>query len=281
MAREIPFVKMDGLGNDYVFLDTVRHDLPRLRCAELARSVSDRHTGVGSDGLIVLSRGRGGRFRMRMYNADGSEGEMCGNGVRCLARLVHERHSKVKTQKFVTGAGPIVTRIVETGEPYVVEVDMGAPILEPERIPVVAKSGPVVGMPLNDGYNVHTATAVSMGNPHAVIFVEHFDWPWEQAGSRLERNPAFPNRTNVEFVRVLAPDHLRVRLWERGTGVTRACGTGACAATVAGVLTGRAKRDVTVTLDGGDLRVRWDEETNHVFLTGPASLNFSGKYRLK
>ncbi|MEW6546314.1 MAG: diaminopimelate epimerase [Bacillota bacterium] len=270
----VPFVKMHGLGNDYVFVDLVAHDLPGVGEDEfpvLSRAVSDRHRGVGSDGLILVLPPvqDGGPYRMRIFNADGSEAEMCGNGVRCFAFYLHSRgYCRGPDCQVDTLAGPIHTRILHVeavgGQPRWarVRVDMGPPRGWRElAVPVAGREFRMI--------------AVSMGNPHAVIMDGWSEEDFPVYGPQLERHPAFPQGTNVEFVRIRHPGdagergHLEVLVWERGSGPTQACGTGACAAVVAAALQGRAARQARVSLPGGDLEVEWSAEGN-VYMTGPA-----------
>jgi diaminopimelate epimerase len=271
------FVKMHGLGNDYVYVDGFRErrgDWPALACA-----VSDRHTGIGADGLIVLLPSRRADFRMRMFNADGSEGEMCGNGIRCLAKLAWDlRRTRKRDLVFETLAGPIRTRMARYGAREAsVSVDMGVPRpLAPARPPGNAPTMVVEDLRAGDAtFRIHE---VSMGNPHCVIFVPDVAGaPVAQAGPLLERHPRFPNRTNVEFVQVLSRTALRQRTWERGSGETMACGTGACASAVAAHRTGRAGPRVTVHLLGGDLRIAIAKD-GRVCMTGPAVTVFQGTW---
>ncbi len=295
------FVKMHGIGNDYIYLDAFtdpalerRPDLP-----DLAQTLSDRHTGIGSDGLILVCRPRAAAdVRMRMFNADGSESEMCGNGIRCVAKFAHDRLAvRARPMRVETGRGVLsLDYALSEGKVREATVDMGAPILEARAIPVTQPrqsttdrviNGPLEWYapldPVADGLGAAGVdprlTCVSMGNPHAVIFCGHLDaLPLETVGPYLEHQPAFPNRMNIHFVQVLAREEARMRTWERGAGQTRACGTGACAVTVAGALTGRLKRSVRLHLPGGDLDIRWDEPTNHVFMTGPATDLFEGEW---
>lgn len=288
------FVKMHGLGNDYVYLDAVtvpamesEHDLPAL-----ARAMSDRHRGIGSDGLILICRptAPGADVRMRMFNADGSEAQMCGNGIRCVARFARERLGvRSLPIRVQTGRGvlEIACEFDGAGRFRSATVDMGAPVLEPHLIPIdprhVRRAVREHEHTLHDGPGGSLRwTFVSMGNPHAVCFVED---PARLAGfagigdpSALERHPAFPQRINVHVAFVEARGRAAMRTWERGAGFTQACGTGACAVAVAGVLTGRMDRGAVLTLPGGELRVRWDSDTRHVLMTGPAEEVFEGRW---
>src|SRR5713101_4613080 len=274
------FTKMQGCGNDYVYVDCFREPMPHDPPG-LARSVSDRHFGVGGDGLILICPSDKADARMRMFNADGSEAEMCGNGIRCVAKYLYD-HGLVRkpTLAVETGRG-ILTLDLEIKDGCVrqVRVDMGEPILEAARMPTSLAGDPPREVPLALGDHTLRVTCVSMGNPHCVTFV---DTPSDALvlgiGPQIEHHPAFPRRTNAEFVRVNAPDDVTVRVWERGSGETLACGTGACAVAVAGVLTGRTQRRLLVHLPGGDLRLHWSETDNHVYMTGPAVEVFSGEW---
>ena len=280
-APALPFTKMQGCGNDYVVVDALRH--PVRDPAALARAVTDRRRGVGADGLLLALPSQSADVRMRMFNPDGSEAEMCGNGLRCLARFAAERGlvPDPAVLRVETGAGVLDVQIrAETGRPLLVSVDMGPPRLERGEIPMLGEPGRVVDEALAVGGENVDLTAVSMGNPHAVLFVEDVAAaPLSQVGPRLENHTAFPRRTNVEFVQVLSRSEVRQRTWERGVGETQACGTGACAVVVAGVLSGRTDRAVTVHLVGGDLDVTWRED-DHVLLSGPAVEVFDGAWPL-
>jgi len=272
------FHKMHGLGNDFVVVAADR--LPADPRA-LAQAVCDRHFGVGADGLVfVLPSGRAD-VAMRIFNADGSEAEQCGNAVRCVGKFAFEQGLARGTELTVeTRAG--VQRIwldVAEGRVSAVKVDMGPPVLEGPRIPIAVDRAPVVDHPVAVEGRTFAVTAVSMGNPHAVIFVDDAPaFPVNKWGPKLEAHPLFPQRTNVEFVSVRRPDEVDMRVWERGVGPTLACGTGACATVVAGVLTGRTARAVRVHLAGGTLDIEWDERTGHVFMTGPAQTVFTGTW---
>lgn len=280
----IPFIKMHGLGNDYVFVDLYREGLaePPWDPAEVSRAVSPRRTGVGSDGLILVLRGGAASLRMRVFNADGSEAEMCGNGIRCFAKYAFEAGYTGGERLFPveTGAGLVWPEVaVEGGVVRSVRVDMGPPRLRRADIPMAGPPDePAVDAALSVEDRVVRVTSVSMGNPHCVVFVEEGAAPdVDRLGPLLERHPAFPRRTNVEFVRLTAPDRLVVDVWERGSGRTAACGTGACAAVVAGALTGRSARSATVRLPGGELAVEWAED-GHVYMAGPAVEVFRGVF---
>ncbi len=278
----IPFTKMHGAGNDYVYLDGFANPIPD-DLPTLARLMSDRHKGVGSDGLIVIAPCESSDAEMIMFNADGSRAEMCGNGIRCVAKYLYDQRLCTNTQiNILTGAGTLAVDVQTDAADRVqaVTVDMGQPRLAAEQIPVTLPGDSrqqVIQQPLEiDGRELQV-TCVSMGNPHCVVFVDDPTDDWVLGiGPKLETHPAFPERTNVEFVRVVTPEEVVQRTWERGSGETLACGTGAAAVCVAGLLTGRTGRMITVHLRGGDLQLRWDEATGHVFKTGPAVRVFDG-----
>ncbi|WP_168564083.1 diaminopimelate epimerase [Crateriforma spongiae] len=276
------FVKMHGAGNDYVYVDcfdqTVPSDLP-----ELARRISHRRFGVGADGLILVRPSEQADAWMHMFNADGSESEMCGNGIRCVAKLVQDRGYANASPLTIESGGQVYTiqtQCDDDGKVCQVTVDMGKPILQPERIPTLISGDPhVVDVQVEVDGRRFPVTCVSMGNPHCVVFVDHADDEWVlKIGPQLENDPRFPKRVNVEFVEVLSPTEVRQRTWERGSGETWACGTGASAVCVAGVLTGRTERTILNHLLGGDLTLRWDEDSDHVFMTGGATEVFRGTW---
>jgi diaminopimelate epimerase len=274
------FTKMQGAGNDYIYVDCFQNPPPRDPGA-LSRAISDRHFGVGADGLILILPCEKADARMRMFNADGSEAEMCGNGIRCLAKYVYD-HGLVRKAplKIETARGVLTVELdITGGSVRQARVDMGEPIFDPDRIPTTLQGSPSIDVPLTVGDQTLRVTVVSMGNPHCVTFVDALsDELVLGLGPRMERHAAFPRRTNVEFVRVNRPDDVSVRVWERGSGETLACGTGACAVAVAGMLTKRTQRQILAHLPGGDLQLNWSEADNHVFLTGPAVEVFSGDW---
>ncbi|HEY4760141.1 MAG TPA: diaminopimelate epimerase [Thermoguttaceae bacterium] len=282
------FTKMHGAGNDYVYVNCFAEPFPQDP-AELARRVSDRHFGIGGDGLILICPSTAADAQMRMFNADGSEAEMCGNGIRCVAKYVYEHDICHRSPlKIETGRG-ILTLDLEINNGLVrrVKVDMGEPILEPAKIPTILvgnsrlPGNPVVNAELNIDGKTLRVTCVSMGNPHCVTFVNELsDHLVLQIGPQIEVDARFPNRVNAEFVQVLSPNEVRMRVWERGTGETLACGTGACAACVAGVLTNRTGRKIIAHLPGGDLELHWNETDNHVYMTGEAVEVFSGEWNI-
>lgn len=273
---KLPFTKMHGIGNDYIYINAFTTTLPEP--ALMARRLSDRRTGIGGDGLILICPSATAHARMEMYNADGSRGEMCGNGIRCVGKYLYD-HGLARANPLTveTDAG-VKTLFLEIdgGRVSRVTVDMGEPILDGPRIPVAA-AGRVIDYPLEIEGQVYRVTCVSMGNPHCVTFVDAVDpVELERVGPKFEYHPFFPRRVNTEFIQVLSPAELRMRVWERGAGETWACGTGACAAAVAAVLTQRAERRVLVHLRGGDLQIEWRAQDNHVYMTGPAEEVFEG-----
>ena len=274
------FTKMHGAGNDYIYVDCFAQS-PPADPAALARAVSDRHLGIGADGLILICPVDGADAEMRMYNADGSYSEMCGNGIRCVAKYVYEHGLAQRETLSITSGGRRfeLQLIVRGGKVAQVRVDMGEPILMSADIPTTLPGDPPLDAPLEIGDRRLAVTCVSMGNPHCVVFVAGAtDALVHGLGPQIETSAHFPKRTNVEFVVVLDRETVRQRTWERGSGETLACGTGACAVCVAGVLTGRTEPRVTVKLLGGDLQLEWNAANNHVYMTGPAVEVFSGEW---
>ena len=275
------FTKMHGIGNDYVYVNCFEESVKNP--AEVSKFVSDRHFGIGSDGLILISPSAIADFRMNIYNADGSQAEMCGNGIRCVAKYVYDYGLTDKTEISVeTLAGIKYLRLqVENGKVASVEVNMGAPILEPKEIPVAVEESPVVNVPVEVKGKIYHMTCVSMGNPHAIIFMNNVkDLDIAAIGPYFENHTVFPKRTNTEFVEVLDRNTVNMRVWERGSDETLACGTGACATTVSCILNDKTENEVTVHLLGGDLKIRWDREANQVYMTGPATVVFDGEITL-
>ena len=275
------FTKMHGIGNDYVYVNCFEESVKNP--AEVSKFVSDRHFGIGSDGLILIRPSAIADFRMNIYNADGSQAEMCGNGIRCVAKYVYDYGLTDKTEISVeTLAGIKYLRLqVENGKVASVEVNMGAPILEPKEIPVAVEESPVVNVPVEVKGKIYHMTCVSMGNPHAIIFMNNVkDLDIAAIGPYFENHTVFPKRTNTEFVEVLDRNTVNMRVWERGSDETLACGTGACATTVACILNDKTENEVTVHLLGGDLKIRWDREANQVYMTGPATVVFDGEITL-
>lgn len=275
------FTKMQGLGNDYVYVNCFEETIDDGPA--VARRVSDRHFGIGSDGLILICPSEQADFQMVMYNADGSRAQMCGNGIRSVGKYVYDRGLTNQTTITVETLAGIKTLqfSVENGKVASVTVDMGEPVLTPAQIPVRGNGDRFVNESVTlDGVR-YGLTAVSMGNPHAVVFVPQVDTlDLNRIGPSFEYHELFPERTNTEFIEVVDRSTLKMRVWERGSGETLACGTGACASLVAAVLCGRSEREATLKLLGGDLRIRWDEETGHVFMTGPAEFVFDGEIDL-
>jgi diaminopimelate epimerase len=275
----IKFVKMHGTGNDYVYIDCFEQKIDNPQ--ELAIKVSDRHKGIGSDGLILIMPSQTCDFRMRMFNADGSEAQMCGNGSRCVGKFVYDRGYTGKrkiTLETLAGIKTLELFPVD-GKVEKVKVDMGAPVLDVKNIPVVWPELQLINKIIDFDPEKYAVTAVSMGNPHAVIFTEGIDsLDLETTGKKIENHLMFPERVNVEFVEILSPVHARIRVWERGSGETMSCGTGACAVAVAGALNSKLERKSTVSLPGGDLEIEWNANDNHVYLTGEAVTVFEGVY---
>jgi diaminopimelate epimerase len=272
------FTKMQGCGNDYIYVDCFAQK-PPANAPALSRKMSDRHFGVGSDGLILIAPSEKADARMIMFNADGSESEMCGNGIRCVAKYVYDHGiARKPTLTIETGRGVLTLDLeIKGGKVEQVRVNMGEPILEAVKIPTSLPGDPPINEPL-PGFDFK-ATCVSMGNPHCVIFVDAITKRQvHDIGPEIEKAAFFPRKTNVEFVTVNRGDDLTMRVWERGSGETMACGTGASAVCVAGVLAGRSQRQVTIHLLGGDLQLHWSEADNHVYMTGPAVEVFSGEW---
>ena len=275
------FTKMEGLGNDYVYVNCLKEQVDDP--AEVARKVSDRHFGIGSDGLILIKPSKVADFCMDMYNADGSRSEMCGNGIRCVGKYVYDYGLTDKTSISVETLAGIkyLDFKIENGKVALVTVNMGAPELTPAKIPVKSEKEILVKEPIEVAGKTYEMTCVSMGNPHCIVFVddtEHF--PLEAVGPLFETHEVFPNRVNAEFIEILDRKTVNMRVWERGSGETLACGTGACASTVACVLNNLTENDITLHLLGGDLQVRWDREENVVYMTGPAKVVFDGEIDL-
>ena len=304
------FTKMQGCGNDYVYVSTFSEKIPEEKRPDLAKAVSDRHFGIGSDGLIFINPSDKADFEMEMYNADGSRSEMCGNGIRCVGKYVFDHgltdREKITVESF--GAVKTLELYVSDGKVKTVRVDMGSPVLVPEKVPVditafcdidntqasvagdTAATDPatsikdkdaVINMPLKVAGEIYNVTCVSMGNPHAVVFVDNVDdFPLDKTGPLFENHPAFPARTNTEFVTVKSDEKVRMRVWERGTGETLACGTGCCATAVACILNGKTGNKVEVEVLGGKIDIEWDRERDIIYMTGPAETVFEGEYEV-
>ena len=274
----IKFTKMHGLGNDYVYMDAIHQNIENE--SSLAQFVSNRNFGIGSDGLILICKSDVADFKMRMFNSDGSEAEMCGNGIRCVGKFVFDKGLTNKTEvKIETLAGIKTLKLnIKEGKVSTARVDMGEPILEPKEIPVISNEDIVKNLEISAENRNFRFTCVSMGNPHAITFVEdtkNFDV--EKYGKVIEVDKNFPRKTNVEFIEVIDKNNIKMRVWERGAGETLACGTGACASTVACILNGLTDRKVNVELLGGTLEIEWNKEDNHVYMTGPAVTVFEGE----
>ena len=276
---EMKFTKMHGIGNDYIYVNGFKEHIENP--TEFAITYSDRHKGIGSDGLVLILPSETCDFRMQMLNADGSEAEMCGNASRCIGKYVYDKGLTTKTNLTLETLAGVKKLTLFLGADKLVEsvtVDMGEPILEAALIPTTLDESSIVNVPTIFGPDIeYGITCVSMGNPHAVIFTQNIsglDLP--KTGSIIENAPIFPRRTNVEFVEVISKDRLKMRVWERGSGETMACGTGACATVVAGILNGHSARKTTVELLGGELVIEWNETDNHVYLTGGATTVFEG-----
>ena len=277
---KMKFTKMHGCGNDYVYINGFTQKVPQERKPDIVRVISDRHFGIGSDGAIFINPSKEADFEMEMYNADGSRSEMCGNGMRCVGKYVYDYGLTDRTEFSVVSAGKIkyLVLTVEDGKAAQIRVNMGNPILKPEEIPVVAKGETVMKEPITVLNKEYEMTCVSMGNPHAVVFVEDTaSFPVNEIGPYFENHEKFPNRTNTEFVQVVDRNHIKMRVYERGTGETLACGTGCCASAVACVLNGLTDNEVDVEVLGGVVHIEWDREENLVYMTGPAVTVFDGE----
>lgn len=275
------FTKMEGLGNDYVYVNCFKETVENP--SDLSVKVSDRHFGIGSDGLILIKPSKVADFCMEMYNADGSQSEMCGNGIRCVGKYVYDYGLTEKTSisvETLAGIKYLELQVLD-GKVDLVTVNMGAPELVPAKIPVKSEKDILVKEPIEvDGVR-YEMTCVSMGNPHCIVFVEDTaSFPLEEIGPKFEQHEVFPNRVNAEFIEVLDRKTVNMRVWERGSGETLACGTGACASTVACILNELTEDEITLHLLGGDLKVRWDREANLVYMTGPAKVVFDGEIHL-
>ncbi len=278
------FTKMEGCGNDYIYINGIKEHIDEGRKPELVRCLSDRHFGIGGDGVIFINKGKQAEFEMEMYNADGSRSQMCGNGIRCVAKYVYDRgltdkknitvesFGKVKYLELTTDADNKVSKV---------RVNMGAPVLNAGEIPVISDNEKVIDEEIKAGGKTYKMTCVSMGNPHAVVFMNDIDdlnsLDIEKIGPEFENHERFPQRVNTEFVKVIDRNSVQMRVWERGTGETLACGTGSCATTVACILNGYTEDKITVRLLGGELTCEWDRENDIVYMTGPAVSVFDGE----
>ena len=278
------FTKMHGCGNDYVYVNGFEEHIPDEKKSELAVSLSNRNFGIGSDGLIFINPGKTAEFEMEMYNADGSRSEMCGNGIRCVGKYIYDHGLSDKTQISVESAGAVKYLTLypgEDGKIQKVRVNMGSPILESNLVPVISDNEKVIDEIINVKGNEYRMTCVSMGNPHAVVFMKDVaNLDIEEVGPYFENHERFPKRTNTEFVEVLDRDHVFMRVWERGTGETLACGTGCCATCVACILNGLTNDLIDVKVLGGNIQIEWDRNENVVYMTGPATVSFEGDIKI-
>lgn len=277
---KIKFTKMQGCGNDYIYINGFTEKIPQEKKTEIVRRISDRHFGIGGDGAIFINPAQEADFEMEMYNADGSRSEMCGNGIRCVGKYVYDYGLIDKTKFSVVSAGKIkyLELTVENKKAVRIKVNMGSPILLPKQIPVLSESEKVVDEPITVLDKEYRMTCVSMGNPHAVVFVENTsDFPVNEVGPYFEHHERFPNRTNTEFVQIIDRNHIKMRVYERGTGETLACGTGCCASVVACVLNNLTDALVYVEVLGGVIYIEWNREENQIYMTGPAETVFEGE----
>ena len=275
------FTKMQGCGNDYVYVNGITEKVENKK--EVVPKLSDRHFGIGGDGVIFINASDKADFEMEMYNADGSRSQMCGNGIRCVGKFVYDKGLTDKKDIAVESFGAVkyLNLTVEDGKVSKVKVDMDEPELTAAKVPVKCDKEQAIMESVEVNGRTYKMTCVSMGNPHAIIFVDEItdDMVWVD-GKALEVHPCFPERANIEFVQVIDRNHIKMRVWERGSGETFACGTGSCACVVAGVLNGLTDRNVTVSLLGGDLEIEWKEENNRVYMTGPAVTVFEGEVEI-
>lgn len=283
MDITMKFTKMHGCGNDYIYVDGSKEIIPAEKKPEIVKRLSDRHFGIGGDGVIFINPSEEADFEMEMYNADGSRAEMCGNGIRCVAKYVYDKGLTTKKKISIISAGKVkhLCLTIQDGKVILVKVNMGAPELVAENIPVVSETETVLDAPITVQGKEYRMTCVSMGNPHAVVFMDNVaDLAIEKIGPYFENHERFPKRTNTEFVKVIDRNTVEMRVWERGTGETLACGTGACATVVACILNGLTENQVTVKLIGGELEIYWDRDANLVFMTGPAATVFEGEIEI-
>jgi diaminopimelate epimerase len=281
---EINFTKMHGIGNDFVFIDDREEIIGnKINFSQLAKDLCSRHFGIGADGMIIINNSRLDDFKFTIYNSDGTQPQMCGNGMRCFAKYLYENKIISKKQfKVETKAGTIIPTVITDDNDNVIsiKVDMGEPVLTPLEIPFITENQKAIGEKFffDDLNQEIEATIVSMGNPHAVVFVDDIATiDVEKLGRKIENHERFPEKTNVEFIEVVKQDELIMKVWERGAGQTLACGTGACGALVAGVLNKKCLNKALIHLEGGDLEIKWDQNNNHVYKTGPAAFVFSGQ----
>jgi len=276
---KVKFTKMHGCGNDYVYINGFEEHMDESIKPDFIRRVSDRHFGIGSDGVIYINPSEIADFEMEMWNADGTRAEMCGNGIRSVAKYVYDHHMTDSEHITIESFGKIkyIDIFPEDGVAKLIKVDMGEPILEAAQVPVESENSQVVDEAIEVLGKEYKMTCVSMGNPHAVVFLDPDTLKIEELGPHFENHARFPKRTNTEFVKIVDKNNVKMRVWERGTGETLACGTGCCATAVACILNGFTDRKVTVHVLGGDITIEWDEKTNHIFMTGPAETVFEGE----
>lgn len=276
---KIKFTKMHGCGNDYVYINGSSEKINKEDKPEFVKKVSDRHFGIGSDGVIFINPSDIADFEMEMFNADGTRAEMCGNGIRSVAKYVYDRHLTDKEEMTIESMGKVkyITVFPENGKAKLIKVDMGEPILKASDIPVVSNEEKVIDELIFVDDKEYRMTCVSMGNPHAVVLLDPDTLKIEEIGPKFENHVRFPERINTEFIKIIDRKNVKMRVWERGTGETLACGTGCCATTVACILNNLTDSEITVHVRGGDINVKWDKETNHVFMTGPAEFVFDGE----
>ena len=277
------FTKMHGCGNDYVYVNGFVEKIPQEKKPDIVRKLSDRHFGIGGDGVIFINPSEEAEFEMEMYNADGSRSEMCGNGIRCVGKFVYDKGLTDKTEISVISAGKVkyLTLHTENGKVSTVRVNMGEPEFVAENVPVISSNEQVVDEDIEVNGQTYKMTCVSMGNPHAVVFINDTDkLEIEKIGPYFENHERFPRRTNTEFVQVVDRNYVKMRVWERGTGETLACGTGCCATAAACVLNGLTENRVTVEVLGGKILIEWNREENLIFMTGPAETIFEGEVEI-
>ncbi len=284
--KNMKFTKMHGCGNDYIYVNGFAEHIEAERKPEIVRRLSDRHFGIGGDGVIFINPGQRAAFEMEMYNADGTRAQMCGNGIRCVAKYVYDQGLTDRTNIEIESFGKVRSLELTLGSDNkvtAVKVNMGAPVLSAAQIPVLSDNDQVISEEIEVNGKVYKMTCVSMGNPHAVVFMENVpafdlkDFDIESIGPHFERHARFPERTNTEFVRVIDRNNVQMRVWERGTGETLACGTGCCAVAVAGVLNGLTDTKVNVRVPGGEILCEWDRQDDLVYMTGPAATVFDGE----
>ncbi len=281
---KMKFTKMQGCGNDYVYVNGFTEKLAQETKPDIVRKLSDRHFGIGGDGVIFINPSEEADFEMEMFNADGTRSEMCGNGIRCVGKYVYDYGLTDKTDITVISGGKVkyLTLYVENGKVSTVQVNMGEPILKAKEVPVVSGNEQVIDEEIEVCGQVYKMTCVSMGNPHAVVFVDDvMNFPLEQVGPYFENHDRFPNRTNTEFVQLVDDSHVKMRVWERGTGETLACGTGCCATAVACSLNGHTGDKVNVEVLGGNILIEWNKEENLIYMTGPAETVFDGEVEIE